>query len=67
MTVTRISPEQIEQLAAELTEARERRRPIAPLTETHPDLSVPDAYAIAQRLVPPGWPAAPGWSATRSA
>jgi 2-keto-4-pentenoate hydratase len=34
-----------------LSQARERRRAIAPLTETTPDLSIEDAYAIAQRLL----------------
>lgn len=51
MTTTQLSPEQVDRLAAALTEARERAQAIAPLTETLPDLSSADAYAIAQQLV----------------
>lgn len=39
-------PVDIPSWAARLAEARERRVPIEPLTATHPDLSVAEAYAI---------------------
>ncbi len=48
---TQLSPEQVDRLAGALTEARERAQSIAPLTETIPELSTADAYAIAQRIV----------------
>ena len=38
----------LEALAGELWDAEQRRRPISPLTETEPDLTVVDAYAIQQ-------------------
>lgn len=36
------------ELAASLREAEDRRQPIGPLTESHPDLTVADAYRIQQ-------------------
>jgi 2-keto-4-pentenoate hydratase len=41
----------VEALARALDDARATRRPLAPLTDTRPDLSVADAYAVAERLV----------------
>lgn len=40
--------ETLAQLAGELREAEQSRRPIGPLTESHPGLSVADAYRIQQ-------------------
>ncbi|UGS38234.1 2-keto-4-pentenoate hydratase [Capillimicrobium parvum] len=41
----------VDAYARALDEARTARRPIAPLTDARPDLSVANAYAIAERLV----------------
>ncbi|HTP20290.1 MAG TPA: 2-keto-4-pentenoate hydratase, partial [Solirubrobacteraceae bacterium] len=48
---TTLTPQDLDRLALALQVARDRREPIAPLTETLPDLSVTDAYAIAERNV----------------
>jgi 2-keto-4-pentenoate hydratase len=48
---TTLTPQDLDRLALALQFARDRREPIAPPTETLPDLSVTDAYAIAQRNV----------------
>jgi 2-keto-4-pentenoate hydratase len=37
-----------QQLAAELAEAERTRRPVSPLTERYPDLSIADAYEVQQ-------------------
>jgi 2-keto-4-pentenoate hydratase len=42
---------ELDRYAGALRDARERRTPIAPLTESEPELRVSDAYAIAQRNV----------------
>jgi 2-keto-4-pentenoate hydratase len=51
MSVSPLSPAEIHEWAARLAQAAADRRPIAPLTETVPDLAIEDAYAIAQRIV----------------
>ena len=42
---------ELDRYALALRAARERRVPIAPLTDSEPALGVTDAYAIAQRNV----------------
>jgi 2-oxopent-4-enoate hydratase len=42
------SEQTLGELAASLREAEETRQPIGPLTESHPDLTVADAYRIQQ-------------------
>lgn len=55
-------PGRLDDLAAQLHRAMVDRSPIPPLTDTHPDLDVDDAYAIQQGLVrrllgaDGGWP-----------
>jgi len=49
--MTTLTTHEVDRLALALRAARERREPIAPLTEVVPNLSVGDAYAIAQRNV----------------
>lgn len=39
------------QLAQELYDAQKRRRPISPLTDRHPDITLDDAYTIQQQVV----------------
>ena len=51
LEMTTLPARELDRLALALRAARERRDPIAPLTEALPDLSVADAYAIAQRNV----------------
>lgn len=51
LEMTKLPARELDRLALALRTARERRDPIAPLTEVLPDLSVADAYAIAQRNV----------------
>jgi 2-keto-4-pentenoate hydratase len=51
LEITTLPARELDRLALALRGARERRDPIAPLTEVLPDLSVADAYAIAQRNV----------------
>jgi 2-keto-4-pentenoate hydratase len=55
MTTTGASPEltqsELERLAAQLLEAFESGLPIEPLTATHPELSVADAYRIQRALL----------------
>jgi 2-keto-4-pentenoate hydratase len=51
LAITTLPAHELDRLARALHDARERREPIAPLTETLPGLSVGDAYAIAQRNV----------------
>jgi 2-keto-4-pentenoate hydratase len=46
-----IPTSELDRYALALRTARDQRRPIAPLTESEPALSVGDAYAIAQRNV----------------
>ena len=48
MIQTTLAPAQLDRYAADLRVARDERRPIAPLTDTLPDLTIADAYAIAQ-------------------
>jgi 2-keto-4-pentenoate hydratase len=49
--MTTLPTQELDRLALALRAAREGGEPIAPLTETLPELSVADAYAIAQRNV----------------
>lgn len=49
MLGSRLDTEELDRNALALRVARERRRPIAPLTDALPDLAIEDAYAIAQR------------------
>jgi 2-keto-4-pentenoate hydratase len=51
MTDTRLAADDIDRLSHRLLRARDTATPIAPLTADHPELSAPDAYAIAQRGV----------------
>jgi 2-keto-4-pentenoate hydratase len=51
LEITTLPTRELDRLALALRTAHERRTPIAPLTEVLPDLSVADAYAIAQRNV----------------
>jgi 2-keto-4-pentenoate hydratase len=51
MINTTLPSNELDRYALALRTARERRVPIAPLTESEPTLSVSDAYAIAQRNV----------------
>lgn len=51
MIETSLTAAELELQAAALRQARETRRPIEPLTDALPDLSVADAYAIAKRNV----------------
>lgn len=46
-----LAPEIIQQLGRALYEAERTRTPIAPLTETHPELTPADAYAIQQVMM----------------
>lgn len=46
-----LTPAEIDDWAARLSQAAADRRPIAPLTDARPDLAIADAYAIAQRIV----------------
>lgn len=46
-----LTPAEIDDWAARLTQAAADRRPIAPLTDAMSDLAIGDAYAIAQRIV----------------
>jgi 2-keto-4-pentenoate hydratase len=51
---TRTLPDEVvAELAEELMQATSRRRPVAPITDRHPDMTVADAYAI-QRAVTKG-------------
>lgn len=51
LEMTTLPTHELDRLAITLRAARERREPIAPLTEVLPALSVGDAYAIAERNV----------------
>jgi 2-keto-4-pentenoate hydratase len=51
MTETRLAPTDLDALAVALRSARDQRRPISPLIEAAPGLTVADAYAIAARNV----------------
>ncbi len=51
MIETTLPMSELDRLAEALRVARQERRPIAPLTDTVPDLSVADAYAIGERNV----------------
>jgi hypothetical protein len=51
LEMTTLPTEELDRLARALRAARERREPMAPLTEGLPDLSVADAYAVAERNV----------------
>jgi 2-keto-4-pentenoate hydratase len=51
MINTTLPSSELDRYAETLRTARERREPIAPLTDSEPTLSVSDAYAIAQRNV----------------
>ena len=46
-----LSKPQILELADALIMAAEKAQPVAPLTETHPDISVDDAYRIQLTVV----------------
>jgi 2-keto-4-pentenoate hydratase len=54
LEMTTLPVQELDRLALALRAARERREPIAPLTEALPGLSVGDAYAIAERNVAAG-------------
>jgi 2-keto-4-pentenoate hydratase len=49
--MTRPGPDQISAMSQALLQARRDRAPIPPLTETFPDMTVEDAYAVQQGLV----------------
>jgi 2-keto-4-pentenoate hydratase len=49
--MSRLTPTELDDWAARLAHAATDARPIAPLTDTVPDLAVEDAYEIAQRIV----------------
>ena len=46
-----VSSEQVTAIAAALAEAERTRAPIAPITDSHPDMAVSDAYAIQKLFV----------------
>jgi 2-keto-4-pentenoate hydratase len=49
--VTRPDTTQVDEMSRALLAARRERRPIAPLTERFPDMTIEDAYAVQQGLV----------------
>lgn len=51
MASTHADASLLDELAGRLIEAERARTPIEPLTETHPQLTVTDAYGIQQRIV----------------
>jgi 2-keto-4-pentenoate hydratase len=51
MIETTLPPQELDRLAVDLRVARQEHRPIAPLTDALPGLSIADAYAIAGRNV----------------
>lgn len=49
--MTALSPQTIQQLGDALFAALADRRPIAPLTDSHPDMALDDAYRIQLRMI----------------
>lgn len=49
--MTRPDTTQVDEMSRALLAARRERRPIAPLTERFPDMTIEDAYAVQQGLV----------------
>ncbi|KKO71589.1 2-oxopent-4-enoate hydratase [Kerstersia gyiorum] len=48
-----LNPQHIQTLGQELHEALARRQPVAPLTESHPDMTLAQAYEIQQAMLAP--------------